>query len=234
MPVRESHFPLCLGRKSDARRDLPTKREENVQRTKGSTRHPSSKSCGKINSLVFASSGAPQISTMDRPDRGNYVKRIYTCGHCTLFLPPEFSRFFSFTGHVHPPAPQLPTLTLTAPCVPHVGLWTLARCTSAPSAGEIRPVIRLYAAPADEPYGPRTVKSGSQEKPKRETTRDFLTIWTLEVSGSRSHLLFPLWWKTIGKTPSSQTEKQWRKKLEVGGDRSRQGCFARLPFEFHD
>lgn len=44
-------------------------------------------------------------------------------------------------------------------------------------------MIRLYAAPADEPYGPRTVKSGSQEKPKRETTRDFLTIWTLEVSG---------------------------------------------------
>lgn len=59
----------------------------------------------------------------DRHDRGHYVKIIYACGHSVPSVSHLSSvSFASFIGHVLPPSPWLPSLSWSAPCVPHVGL----------------------------------------------------------------------------------------------------------------
>lgn len=172
-----------------------------------------------IYSLALRHPGPHKSVPQDTLYRGNYVKTIYTCGQSVPSVSPL--SFTSFIGHVKPPPLRLPFLSWSAPCVPHVGLWTLARRTSAPSAGEIRPVIRLCAVPADEPYGPWTVKSGPQGGEAGNHSRLSYHLDSSSVR-SRPHYIIPSLTENTLK-PEKQTEL-CKRKLAVWCDRSRQGA----------
>lgn len=94
--IRSNFSIFVPGKKIQIPAEICQKKEKKMcRKTKGSTCHQSSKSCGKINLfLFFASSGAPQISTTGQTRQRSLCKnnlRLWTL--CALCLPPEFSKF---------------------------------------------------------------------------------------------------------------------------------------------